>query len=147
MPNAKRLKSSGFTRPRQAKETGSQTEVGRPTPAEVEEKEHQFVQLARKHWLKPGKRTTRPKVKNEVLKQSIWDVLDKEGFQYKSLLLLESLQALESYLWPSYSEQSSNYHVLLMALIANAKRREHLDTWNIFEDRPDDFSSMFRQLN
>lgn len=34
-----------------------------------------------------------------------------------------------SYLWPGYTEEASNYHVLLIALIANVKRREHLETW------------------
>jgi len=33
-------------------------------------------------------------------------------------------------LWPGYTEESSNYHVLLMALIVNVKRREHLETWS-----------------
>lgn len=35
-----------------------------------------------------------------------------------------------SYLWPGYSEQSSNHHVLLIILIINAKRRERLETWS-----------------
>lgn len=97
MPNAKRLKGSGAAKTRQTQERRPQAKDDRPTPAEVEEEEHQFVQLARKHWLKPGKKAAKPKVKNDVLKQSIWDVLEWEGFQYKSLLLLESLQTLEAY--------------------------------------------------
>ena len=36
---------------------------------------------------------------------------------------------VESYLWPGYTDEASNYHVLLIALIVNVKRREHLDTW------------------
>ncbi|KAM0436182.1 hypothetical protein ACHAPT_003074 [Fusarium lateritium] len=130
MPNVKRLKGSGAAKARKQKEPQRDTADGRPTPAEVEEEEHQFVQLARKHWLKAGKRPAKPKVKNDVLKQHIWEVLEREGFQYKSLLLLESLQTLESYLWPGYTEEASNFHVLLIALIANVKRREHLETWS-----------------
>lgn len=34
-----------------------------------------------------------------------------------------------SYLWPGYTEESSNFHVLLVALIINVKRREQLETW------------------
>ncbi|POR37140.1 Intron-binding protein aquarius [Tolypocladium paradoxum] len=146
MPNAKRRKGSGSAKTRQTQERRLVAEDDRPTPAEVEEEEHQFVQLARKHWLKPGKKAAKPKVKNDVLKQSIWDALEREGFQYKSLMLLESLQTLETYLWPGYTEESSNFHVLLMALISNVKRRERLETWSIFEDRPDEFSSMFRRI-
>jgi intron-binding protein aquarius len=79
------------------------------------------------------------------LKTEIWDVLEKEGFLFKSLLVLENLQILErcgchfalvlnpltenSYLWPGYSEDSSNFHVLLIVLISNVKTREHLSTW------------------
>jgi hypothetical protein len=37
---------------------------------------------------------------------------------------------LSSYLWPGYTEEASNFHVLLIALIANVKRREHLATWS-----------------
>lgn len=97
MPNVKRLKGSGAAKAKKQSEPQRDTTDGRPTPAEVEEEEHQFVQLARKHWLKSGKKPAKPKVKNDVLKQSIWEVLEREGFQYKSLLLLESLQTLERY--------------------------------------------------
>lgn len=95
MPNAKRLKASGAAKARQPKEPAPPADEARLTPAEVEQEEHEFVQLARKHWLKPRKRSAKPTVKNDVIKKSIWDVLDREGFPYKSLLLLESLQALE----------------------------------------------------
>ncbi|KAM0259412.1 hypothetical protein ACHAQJ_003306 [Trichoderma viride] len=146
MPNAKRSKGTGAGRAAATRQPPKDTTDGRPTPAEVEEQEHQFVQVARKHWLKPGKKTAKVKVKNDVVKQGIWDVLEQDGFSYKLLLLLESLQTLESYLWPGYSEESSNYHVLILALICNVKRREHLETWKIFEERPDDFSSLFRRI-
>ncbi|GAB0135568.1 hypothetical protein EsDP_00003901 [Epichloe bromicola] len=136
MPNAKRLKGTGAgaAKAGKASKPAPVAETERPTPAEVEEKEHQFVQLARKNWLKPSKKATRPKVKNDVLKQGIWDVLEQDGFQYKSLLLLESLQTMESYLWPAYTDEASNFHVLLIALIANVKRREHLETWSIWQN-------------
>lgn len=54
--------------------------------------ENQWTQLARKHWIKPTK--TR-KVKSDVIKKEIWDVLENEGFEFRSLLILESLQLLE----------------------------------------------------
>lgn len=150
MPDSKRLKGRGAIKTQKASDAPQDTGKERPTPADVEEEEHSFVQLARKHWLKPGKKAAQLKIKNDVLKQGIWDVLDREGFQYKSLRLLESLQALEryvrpwkrcvgsgiadtiasSYLWPGYTEESSNFHVLLIALIVNVKRREHLETWS-----------------
>jgi intron-binding protein aquarius len=114
----------------------------RPTVADLEG-ESSFSNLARKLWL--NKKTTKVKVKPDVLKTEIWDLLEKEDFSFKSLLVLENLQILErselyinpfhsankktSYLWPGYSEDSSNFHVLLIVLISNVKTREHLPTW------------------
>ncbi|ORY69960.1 uncharacterized protein BCR38DRAFT_481116 [Pseudomassariella vexata] len=144
MPTAKRLKKGG----KGGSESKSlkKTETARPTAAEIEG-QSEFAQLAKQHWLKTTtKRTAKVKVKNDVLKREIWNALEKEGFQYKSLLVLEGLQILESYLWPGYSEDSSNLHVLLVALITNIKARERLETWSIFEDRPADFSALFRRI-
>ncbi|KGQ04566.1 Intron-binding protein aquarius [Beauveria bassiana D1-5] len=145
MPNAKRLKNSAAAKAK-APVHHEEPTGERPTPAEVEEEEHQFVRVARAHWLKTTKKKIKVKVKNDVLKQSIWEVLERDGFQHKSLLLLESLQTLESYLWPGYTEEASNVHVLLMALIINVKRREHLETWTLFEQQPEEFSSFFRRV-
>lgn len=88
MPPAKRVKSSAGLR--------SQSASGRPTAGDLEGNS-EFATLAKQHWLKSSKRATRVKVKNDVLKQEIWDTLEKEGFPVKSLLSLESLQILERY--------------------------------------------------
>ncbi|KAL7626373.1 hypothetical protein AAE478_003145 [Parahypoxylon ruwenzoriense] len=137
MPTAKRLKRDAKSKSRNAEP--------RPTIADLEG-ESEFAQLARQHWLKTTRRATKVKVKNEVLKRDIWDVLEKDGFPYKLLLVLEGLQTLESYLWPGYSEDSSNFHVLLIVLLTNVKARERLETWSIFEDRPAQFSSLFTRI-
>ncbi|GAP89209.1 putative intron-binding protein aquarius [Rosellinia necatrix] len=138
MPTAKRLKSSAKTRARDKS-------PARPTVADLES-ESEFAGLAKRHWLKTSKGRSKTKVKNDVLKKEIWDVLEKEAFAFKSLLVLEGLQTLESYLWPGYSEDSSNFHVLLIALLTNVKTREKLETWSIFEDRPAEFSSLFSRV-
>ena len=88
MPPAKRVKSGAGSR--------SQAAPVRPTPSDSEGNS-EFASLAKQHWLKSSKRSTRVKVKNDVLKHEIWDALEKEGFPFKSLLTLESLQALERY--------------------------------------------------
>ena len=64
----------------------------RPTVADLEG-ESSFAKLARKVWL--NKKTAKVKVKPDVLKIEIWDVLEKEDFSFKSLLVLENLQILE----------------------------------------------------
>jgi intron-binding protein aquarius len=51
-----------------------------------------------------------------------------------------------SYLWPGYSDDASNFHVLLIVLIANVKTRERLSTWDIFSTNPSEFSALFRRI-
>ncbi|KAH9906170.1 P-loop containing nucleoside triphosphate hydrolase protein [Xylariomycetidae sp. FL2044] len=137
MPTAKRLKRGAKSK--------AEVNPPRPTVADLEG-ESEFAKLAKQHWLKPTKRATKFKVKNDVIKRHVWDVLEKDDFPYKSLLVLEGLQILESYLWPGYTEDASNFHVLLLALITNVKAREKLETWSLFEDRPTEFSSLFRRI-
>ena len=62
-----------------------------PQPAEIDAETH-WALLAKKHW--PKHVTTR-KIKNDLIKSDIWDVLEQENFAYRSLLILESLQLLE----------------------------------------------------
>lgn len=119
----------------------------RPTVADLRG-DSPFTQLAKTYWLNRTKKVddVKIKVRPEVIKKEIWDVLEHQDFPYRSLLVLENLQILErqaysclrilylltiqSYLWPGYSEDSNNYHVLLIALITNIRSCEHLPTWS-----------------
>ncbi|KAK5092127.1 hypothetical protein LTR16_007771, partial [Cryomyces antarcticus] len=65
--------------------------LGRPTVADLQGDSH-YAQIARKHWLTSVKA---PKVKPDVIKQELWDHLEKEGFAFGSLMLLEQLQLIE----------------------------------------------------
>lgn len=38
-------------------------------------------------------------------------------------------------LWPAFHEESSNYHVALIAILVHTKRRENLSTWGISNSR------------
>ncbi|MCJ1385979.1 hypothetical protein MMC17_009104 [Xylographa soralifera] len=106
--------------------------------------EEQWRQLAEAQWSKPSAKVR--KVRPEVVKTEIWDVLEKDGFAFRSLLILDNLQLLEKYLWPGYDEGSSNYQVLLIALMVVVKRREGLPVWNIFTSNAESFSSLFRRI-
>ena len=97
----------------------------RPTVADLHGENH-FAQVARKNWLAAKKA---PKVRPDVVKKELWDELEKVDFAYPSLLVLENLQLLERYLWPGFTEDASNYHHLLLALMVNVKRRENLPSW------------------
>jgi intron-binding protein aquarius len=69
----------------------------RPTVADLQG-ETPFAQLAKEHWLKASKKGAKVKVKPDVLKSEIWDVLEQENFAFKSLLILENLRILEKYI-------------------------------------------------
>jgi hypothetical protein len=51
-----------------------------------------YADVANKHWLNTKKLGN---VKTKVIKQDLWDYLEKDDFDYGSLLLLENLQVLE----------------------------------------------------
>jgi hypothetical protein len=133
MPKSKRVKGA----PSKKGAKGETNEAAHAAPGAAEDSssapiispdsDNQWAEVARKLWLKPKR--TRAKTKIDVVKKEIWDPLEGEGFRYPPLLALENVQALESYLWPGFDEDSSDYHVLLIALLANVKRREQLETW------------------
>lgn len=102
-----------------------------------------WAQIAHKHWLNTTKKVTR--VQPKVIQDEIWGPLEKEAFSQRAVQGIENLQILERYLWPGFNDNSSNQHVLLIALVLNAKKSEGLPTWELF-DRPADFSNLFRRL-
>jgi intron-binding protein aquarius len=65
----------------------------RPTVADLQGDNH-YAEVARKIWVNKKKL---PKVQPKVVKEELWDSLEKEGFAYGSLLILETLQVLEKY--------------------------------------------------
>ena len=120
-----------------------------------------WYHLAQKHWLKPSDKAR--KVKTDVVKHEIWDVLERDHFAHTSLVTLEGLQLLErhvvltqsllkgstdnvkSYLWPSYDHDSINPHVLLIAILVTVKARERFPAWDVFANDQGRFSSFFRR--
>jgi intron-binding protein aquarius len=112
----------------------------RPTVDDLTGDNH-YAQLARKHWLN---KTKQPKVQRNVVEQDLWVPLEQDDFA--SLLLLEQLQLLEKYLWPGYTDDASNHHVLLLAMLVNLKRREGLAVWDAFNHHSENFSSLFRRV-
>jgi intron-binding protein aquarius len=121
--------------------TDSSNLHARPTVADLHGENH-FAQVARKHWLAFKKA---PKARPEVVKKELWDELEKVDFAYSSLLVLENLQLLERYLWPGFTEDASNYHHLLLALMVNVKRRENLASWGMELSTPTPITYMLTQ--
>lgn len=114
--------------------------MSRPTTEDLTG-DHAIAQLARRYWLTKTPSKVLPETVTEL-----WDAVEADATPPFLLLLLEQLQAVERYLWPGYSDASSNHHVLLLALLVNVKRQEHLPVWSIFAERPDEFSSFFRRI-
>ena len=104
--------------------------------------DHRIAQVAREKWLSSP---TAPKVLPATVTE-LWKLVADDDFSPFSLLLLEQLQALERYLWPGYTENASNDHVLLITLLVNTKRSENLPTWPIFTNTPDEFADFFRRV-
>ncbi|KAI1613547.1 P-loop containing nucleoside triphosphate hydrolase protein [Exophiala viscosa] len=101
-----------------------------------------WEELARKHWLD----SLPTKVKPDLIKTALWDPLEQESFGLRSLATLENLQVLERFLWPTFSSDSSNHHVLLIAVFFNVKQRANLQDWSLLTDRAEDFSHLFRRI-
>ncbi|KAL9092612.1 MAG: hypothetical protein Q9165_004416 [Trypethelium subeluteriae] len=133
--------------------------LGRPTLTDIQGDNH-YAHIARKTWLDKKKP---PKVQQKIVKEELWDHLEQDGFAFGNLLLLEQLQVLEGYLWPGFSEDSSNYHILIITLILNVKRRENLPSWGLYMsesqvdeqanvvadllvNKPAEFSTLFRRI-
>ncbi|KAL9107332.1 MAG: hypothetical protein Q9227_007784 [Pyrenula ochraceoflavens] len=91
---------------------------------EIGQGENQWAEVAKRLWLRDDPlQTARP----EVIKNEIWD-------------------PLERFLWPTFSEDASNHHVLLLAAIVDVKQRAHLPVWDHFTDRPSAFAILFRRI-
>lgn len=81
-------------RTRGKEEPKLEADKGKSSAAEFHD-ESPFAQLAREHWLRPSKKAV--KVKPDLIKTEIWDVLQQDNFAFKSLLSLENLQILEKF--------------------------------------------------
>ncbi|KAK6369596.1 hypothetical protein LTS17_009502 [Exophiala oligosperma] len=104
--------------------------------------ENRWEELAQKLWLQK----VPTKAKPELITTAIWEPLQQEAFSLRSLALLESLQILERFLWPTFSTDASNHHVILIAFFFNVKQRANLQDWALFAERPQDFSALFRRI-
>ena len=66
-------------------------EEGWPTAVDINNETY-FTRIAQRLWLKSKKAS---RVKPEVLKNEIWDVLERESFEFRFLLAFDNLQILE----------------------------------------------------
>ena len=104
--------------------------------------EYPWAELAQSLW---SKSVISRNVNSVTIKSKIWEPLQAESFPMRWLFALESLQVLEryvivlqlrtrlltcsSFLWPTFSDESSNQHVLLIAMFVDVKQRSHFMNW------------------
>ena len=81
--------------------------------------ENDWAKLAQQHWSRPT--TKARKVRPDIVKNEIWDALEKEAFDFRSLLILENLQILERYVHFNQLHRAITYSIQL--LVARLYRR------------------------
>jgi len=54
-----------------------------------------------------------------------------DSFAVHRVMLLEFSQYLENYLWPNYSADATDAHVLSVVVMVNEKFRERVPAWEV----------------
>lgn len=83
---------------------------------------------------------------NPDLILKIWTALEAESFSVASLARLDNLLIAEKLLWPTFDENTSNQHALLLATILNHKKDSRLLVWSTFREPANRFSQFFQRL-
>ena len=115
--------------------------VSQAKSSEAQDDDHLSI-VAQKYWAK----STAKKANPDVIKAQLWDHLERENFAAEQVSLLEHLQCLERYLWPTFDEDATNYHVLLIVILVNSKRRQGLPTWTLLQEPSPRFAALFRRI-
>lgn len=76
----------------------------------------------------------------------IWSLLEAEAFPTASISRLDSLQCAEKFLWPTYSDDASDQHALLLASLLTYKSDARLLQWSSFVEPADRFSALFHRI-
>lgn len=95
----------------------AQSLESRPTVVDFRE-ESPWVQLAKAHWLNTKVRKAKP----DVIKKQLWDPLEAEAFNSRSLLILENLNILEKYVLSSHACRANADLTVLQVSLADLHR-------------------------
>lgn len=64
----------------------------------------------------------------------------------RRVLMLEFSRYLENYLWPNFSPDASDSHVMSIVFLLNEKFRERIEVWKVFENKPENFPILFNRV-
>lgn len=119
--------------------------------------EDRWWDLAQRLWLSDH---PAHKIKPESIKTDIWDALEADRFSPRALATLENLQIVERYghtrwpdsleerltgarfLWPTFSSDASNQHVLLISIFVGIKQGSHLPIWGTSSVLPNGLTTL-----
>lgn len=116
-----------------------------PAPTVEQIQTDVITQLANRYWA-PFSEQPRLPYSSKIVEDIYRRELISTKFSTRRVMLLEFSQYLENYLWPNYSTESTQAHVLSIAAIVNEKFRERVPAWECFNSRPDRLTDFFRQV-
>ena len=97
--------------------------------------------LAKQHWRAAAKsKKFDPKVVADILASEL-----RPAFSQQRIMVLESNNYLELYLWPNFSAASDDSHVLSLIVMINEKFRENSAVWPLLADDEEKFSAFFNR--
>ncbi|XP_058061541.1 RNA helicase aquarius [Anopheles bellator] len=101
--------------------------------------------LANRYWAPDTASTHEPydaQVIENVYRTEIWP-----RHSLRRIMMLEFSQYLENYLWPNFDGgKSSRAHLMSIVAMVNAKFREKVEVWKVFEEKPERFAEFFQRV-
>jgi intron-binding protein aquarius len=97
--------------------------------------------LAKQHWKGHGaSKAFNPKVIAGILETEL-----RPAFAQQRVMVLETNNYLELYLWPNFTPASDDAHVLSIIVMVNEKFRENTAVWPLFADDEEKFIALFNR--
>jgi intron-binding protein aquarius len=97
--------------------------------------------LAKRHWKAHGaSKAFDPKVVTSILETEL-----RPSFSQQRIMVLETNNYLELFLWPNFTTSSDDAHVLSIIVMVNEKFRENSSVWPLFSDDNEKFSAFFNR--
>ncbi|KAK9325607.1 P-loop containing nucleoside triphosphate hydrolase protein [Lipomyces orientalis] len=115
--------------------------TGSPTVAEIYSSK--FFDLAAANWAEDHEQ---PVEGADTVISGLFSELENEGFNERSLVILDYLLYLEKFLWPSWTYNAKDDHTILVAIAAVVKQRENTLNWDLFSKNEELFSDFFQRV-
>lgn len=99
-----------------------------------------IFQISQRHWSNSDKIIFQEKTVELIYQHE----LIGSRFSPRRIVHLEFSRYLENYLWPAYSQNASDHHVISIVALVNEKYRERIPAWDAFSKEDEsNFASLF----